>query len=390
MKIRKKFLQLTRMTYPYGTEQFLESFLPEGSQMDKFGNYYISIGSDYTTMFTCHLDTSCSKMEKVTHKFCGNYVMTDGTTILGADDKAGMVVVLYMIEKRIPGLYYFFIGEETGCIGSSDLADELEKNGDVPIELKNIKKVVSFDRRGTNSVITDQFYGVCCSDEFAKELCSQLNTSGLLQMRPDDTGILTDSAQFMGIIPECTNISVGYYDEHTHRERQDIEHLYKLCKSIEKVDWESLPVSRDPVKQYYKSGYYDGGWGWDGEDDWDGHFYPSKKDDAPIDNSFSRPISEYADYSSDLYAFVLKDGIRTKAHISQTWINHEKLLIMEMLKKQGRDVDELKWDGTSCWAREVGQTVTEYIGNRSDLVEFIEHIGTIPVTHLKYDLVFVS
>ncbi len=33
-------------------------------------------------------------------------------------------------------------------------------------------------------------------------------------MVPEDTGVLTDSAQFMGIVPECTNISVGYYDEH--------------------------------------------------------------------------------------------------------------------------------------------------------------------------------
>lgn len=380
MKIRKKFLQLTRMTYPYGTEKFLESFLPDGTQMDKFGNYYLSVGDNYTTMFTCHLDTSCSKMEKVTHKFCGSYVMTDGTTILGADDKAGMVVVLYMIEKKIPGLYYFFIGEETGCIGSSDLADELEKDGDVPAELKNIKKVVSFDRRSTNSVITEQFYGVCCSDEFAKELCSQLNTSGLLQMRPDDTGVLTDSAQFMGIIPECTNISVGYYDEHTHKERQDIDHLYKLCKSIEKVDWVSLPVTRDPVK--YSSGGYCG-WG-----DWDGYGW----DDSPIDKSIcsAGQPSEFADYSSDLYAFVLRDGIRTKAYISQTWINHEKLLIMDMFKKQGRIIDELRWDGTSCWARDLGETTNEFVGNRSDLVEFIDHFGTIPVAHLKYDLVFVS
>ena len=144
-----------------------------------------------------------------------------------------MIVLLYMIEKNIPGLYYFFIGEEVGCIGSSDLADELSKDGDVPPELKNINKVISFDRRGTDSVITDQFYGNCCSNEFANDLCLKLNnTNHGLKMKPDDTGVLTDSAQFMGIIPECTNISVGYYDEHTTKEKQDINHLYRLCKSV--------------------------------------------------------------------------------------------------------------------------------------------------------------
>ena len=184
-------------------------------------------------MFTCHLDTACRSINYVKHEFFGNYVMTDGTTILGADDKAGMVVVLFMIEKKIPGLYYFFIGEETGCIGSSDLSSELEKGTDYPVELKTITKVISFDRRGTSSVITNQFYGECCSDEFAVALCDQLmNANQGLFKKPDDTGVLTDSAQFMGFIPECTNISVGYYDEHSVKEKQDIDHLIKLCNSV--------------------------------------------------------------------------------------------------------------------------------------------------------------
>ncbi len=370
MKIRKKFLQLTRMTYPYGTERFLEKHLPQGYKKDKFGNYYISVGSNYTTMFTCHLDTSCGKMEKVTHEFFGNYIITDGKTILGADDKAGMIVVLYMIEKQIPGLYYFFIGEEVGCVGSSDLSDELDKGGDVPEELNKIQKVVSFDRRGTSSVITDQFYGRCCSDDFADELCKELNKGGL-KMRPDDTGVLTDSAQFMGIIPECTNISVGYYDEHTHREKQDIEFLYKLCKSIEGVNWESLPVMRDPKK--YSCSY--GGWS-----EWGDIF-----EDSPYEKSNKIDI---LDYSEDLYTFVIKEGVRKKAFISQTWINHEKLLIVEMLKNQGKVIDEIDWDGTSLWTKESGKT--HYIGSRNDLIAFIDTFGTIPVAHLKYDLVFVS
>jgi hypothetical protein len=44
-------------------------------------------------------------------------ISTDGTTTLGADDKAGVSVLIWMMKHNIPGLYYFFIGEE-GCIGS--------------------------------------------------------------------------------------------------------------------------------------------------------------------------------------------------------------------------------------------------------------------------------
>jgi hypothetical protein len=75
-------------------------------------------------------------------------------------------------------------------------------------------------------------------------------------MAPDNTGVYTDSAEFTHVIPECTNISVGYYKEHTHMEHQDIDHLITLCLASVKVDWESLPVKRDPKDIEYKSYSY--------------------------------------------------------------------------------------------------------------------------------------
>lgn len=92
-------------------------------------------------------------------------------------------------------------------------------------------------------MITEQIYGPCCSDNFAKQLAKCLNdTDENFNYKPDPTGIYTDSAQFTVLIPECTNISVGYYSEHSYSERQDILHLERLCKSVCLIDWESLPV----------------------------------------------------------------------------------------------------------------------------------------------------
>jgi hypothetical protein len=253
MRITKKFLQLTKRTYPYGTEHLLKNHLPTGYQTDNWGNYYLEVGSGSTTMFTCHLDTaSYGGSNPVRHVFEGNFIKTDGSTILGADDKAGMVVLLYMIKKQIPGIYYFFLGEERGCIGSSDVSENWKS-----LEIsKRVTKVVSFDRRGTGSIITEQFGGVCCSDEFAKELASRLNAVEVeFHFRPDPTGIYTDSAQFIDLVPECTNISVGYYNEHTGSEKQNIEFLRKLCQAVVKIDWESLPIKRDP-SQKWSSDYY--------------------------------------------------------------------------------------------------------------------------------------
>ena len=57
----------------------------------------------------------------------------------------------------------------------------------------------------------------------------------------------------MGLIPECTNVSVGYYKEHSTNEHQDISHLISLADACTKVNWETLPTVRDYTKTEYKS-----------------------------------------------------------------------------------------------------------------------------------------
>jgi hypothetical protein len=109
--------------------------------------------------------------------------------------------------------------------------------------LKNIKRCVSFDRRDVCSVITSQLGRTCCSDQFGTALAKQYNSHGL-NLSLDPGGIYTDSASFIDQIPECTNISVGYYSEHTGKERQNINYLERLAKASVKVNWDSLPTTR--------------------------------------------------------------------------------------------------------------------------------------------------
>lgn len=246
------FLTLTSKTYPYGFEDDLVAemtklkLFPTDLQKDKHGNYFYKIGES-RTMFTSHFDTACKNSTPVTHVIDKNYIKTDGETILGADDKAGVTIMLYMIKNNIPGLYYFFIGEEVGCVGSGLAAKYLPFKG-------KYDRCISFDRRSTGSVITHQSSTRCCSDEFANQLAKELNKSGFgLKYEKDDSGIYTDSAEFTSEIPECTNLSVGYYKEHTDDESQDIEHLTSLSKACLVVNWESLVTKRDPSKTEYKS-----------------------------------------------------------------------------------------------------------------------------------------
>lgn len=240
---RSTFISLVTETYPHPHEENVMKYLPKDLDKDEFGNYYKVIPGDDTTMFSSHLDTadrSPVKTNLFTKEEDGDEIIyTDGNTILGADDKSGVTVMMYMMVHNIPGIYYFFIGEERGGIGSNQLADVYEKFD----FLKNVKKCISFDRRRTISVITHQMGGRCCSDVFGTGLCDEYNKQGL-NLSLDNGGVYTDSASFMDIIPECTNLSVGYLNEHTGREEQNMTFLMQLCETSINVDWAGLPVAR--------------------------------------------------------------------------------------------------------------------------------------------------
>ena len=246
------FLRLTSKTVPYGSEDVLvesmRELFPKGMQKDEWGNYFYKVGES-RSIFAAHLDTVSKDYVNVTHVFDGNLIKTDGKTTLGADDKAGITILLWMIQNNVPGLYYFFIGEEVGCIGSGNAAKFGFFKG-------NYDRIISFDRRDVGSIITYQSSSRCCSDDFADALCRELNQTRKMSYKKDTGGVYTDSAEFTHLIPECTNVSVGYYKEHTTNESQDICHLTNLAEACVKVDWEKLPTKRNPETHEWKDYSY--------------------------------------------------------------------------------------------------------------------------------------
>jgi hypothetical protein len=150
-------------------------------------------------------------------------------------------MLMHMIHKNVPGYYVFTQGEECGGIGATHLAEHY------PQLLSEFDRAIAFDRRGIDSVITHQGYGRCCSDTFAQHLADELNaTNDNLMYLPDNTGVYTDTAEFTAIIPECTNISVGYDREHSDQESLDILHFKQLSEAVTKVRWDMLPAEREP------------------------------------------------------------------------------------------------------------------------------------------------
>lgn len=207
------------------------------TMIDGGGNIHVELSSS-RTLFTAHTDTvhrleginSIRKTE--THWFGNN-------DALGADDGCGIALMLHMIAAGVPGRYVFFRGEECGGIGSSWLAENM------PELLSRYDRAIAFDRAGLGDVITHQSGGRCCSDSFANALADALNQDGLMYL-PDATGVYTDTAEFTGLIPECTNLSVGYDHQHGPKEELNLLHFLLVAAVVTKIDWEALPTSRDP------------------------------------------------------------------------------------------------------------------------------------------------
>ena len=374
MNIKDKFISLTSRTYPHGTEQELFHLLSPDLSEDQFGNLFMQIGES-DVMFTSHLDTATKALTKVNHVFEGNIIKTDGTSILGADDKAGVTIMLYMIENKIPGLYYFFLGEEVGCVGSKKVAEEQKKE-----KIEGINKVISFDRRGTTSVITFQSSKRTCSDKFGEALAKELNIADTtFDYKTDKYGVLTDSIQFMGIYPECTNISVGYQSEHTFFESQNIEHLDKLAKACLKVKWNELPVDRDPSKIEYS---YSTSYGYE----WDDYGYSNSRYNTGQYSSNSRssaftPPAKKCDVSwfydeMFLYVSSIKSDFVTGKIISvdlvEERIKYEEEIIFDLLENLDLQYTKAKWDGFTLevWYENDHHSTCD----RNDLLEYLPNL----------------
>lgn len=240
----------------YNLQEMLEYKRPDGSRHqtkfcnrylrpvmsgpDLFGNFVRIVGDKPRIAFMAHHDTVHSTTGKQEVLNVGGFYKVDpaGTSnCLGADCTTGVYIILKMIEAGIPGVYVVHGAEEIGCIGSAGMV------ASNPDWLDYVDAAISFDRKGYTSVITHQLGERTCSDAFAQSLADILD----MDYQLDDGGVYTDSNEYRGIVPECTNISVGYFSQHSKSEIQDINFLNMLVDQILKADWNSLIIERDPA-----------------------------------------------------------------------------------------------------------------------------------------------
>lgn len=255
-----------------GEEAFIVKYLDhiEGMVKDEIGNRYIRVpnadGSKSDVLWSCHTDSvhnpKMDGRQNIRWDADGNILsLNDGKPgqCLGADDGAGMWLMLEMLKIGKPGLYIFHRGEEKGGIGSRWLV----KN--TPEVVDGINFAIAFDRMALSSIITFQGGTRCCSDKFGLALGAALSEVEGLSYKLDQGGSFTDTKVYTDLVAECTNVSVGYYNQHGPRETLDVRHMLKLRDALLNIDTSKLPVERKPGDNESRySGYGYGGYGYYG------------------------------------------------------------------------------------------------------------------------------
>ena len=244
----REIIEMLTYARPDGsvTEQvFVDRYLtPLGFTRDRWKNLRLEIanpdGSRPKVLFSSHMDTVARKEGIATVHYDGTFAhmsnksKRQGFGCLGADDTAGIWLMMRMIRNKVPGVYVIHHAEESGGIGSSAIAQRDHEF------LAGIDIALAFDRMGTNEIITHQGGRRTASQGFAWSLARQLGG----KYQPSDAGTYTDTAEYADLVHECSNLSVGYYNQHTERERLDVPFLIDLSERLIACDWTMLNVER--------------------------------------------------------------------------------------------------------------------------------------------------
>lgn len=177
----------------------------------RVGKYLVAVGSKIGLV--AHLDVfgDVPPKEVVYNK---KYI-TAIDSILGADDRVGVFIILKMLEKGFRPTIIFTHDEEKGTIGATYFANDFSDIG--------VNYLVQLDRRGSGVVFYDND-----NQEFIEYILSFRDK--------EEFGSYSDISV---LCPQCNvsgcNLGVGYYNEHSKGEYQEIEALEDAIDVVTKM-----------------------------------------------------------------------------------------------------------------------------------------------------------
>ena len=244
MKELKEILSYRRGFGSLGNTKFQQEYLvPKIAELgyipQRMGmNLFVRCGQPTSTLYVSHMDTVHKVKDNTIINTIiedGDMLRADGTVCLGADDGVGIVVMLYLMYHKVEVDYLFTDGEEHGLVGAHEF---VTLYSDI---LESYTHCIEVDRKGEEEIITHQASGACASKAFADQLSSKIIDTDL-PLIASELGVYTDCDAFAQIIPECVNLSAGYYNQHSSKESVNVDFVKKLCLSLKEIDYTSLVV----------------------------------------------------------------------------------------------------------------------------------------------------
>lgn len=236
MKINNKDIQLLIKLFKMNVyelhdfcKETLNSYYEKTRIVEKNEKYLIAVGSKIGLV--AHLDTSGDRYPR--NIIYNKKYITAIDSILGADDRVGVFIILKMLEYGYRPTIIFTHGEEKGGIGARDFASEYSDIG--------VNYLIQLDRRGDGVVFYDN-----ANEEFIDYILSFRDKEEYGSF--SDISILCPSCNVSG----C-NLGVGYFNEHTNSEYQDLKILSKTIEVVKTL------LDDEPNSKYFE--YVEGNYG---------------------------------------------------------------------------------------------------------------------------------
>lgn len=134
-RVIDRLISLLKISSPSGREEEVAKVIKDMVEgwgykviQDEMGNMFISSGKTPKVFLNAHMDT-VTPCDNVVPVIDGDIIRSDGRTILGADDKVGIAVILELLEKYkdapLPIQVIFTVQEEVGLVGAKGIKKEM-------------------------------------------------------------------------------------------------------------------------------------------------------------------------------------------------------------------------------------------------------------------------
>lgn len=186
------------------------------------GLIFINKNSEWAPCLVAHMDTVHTQPSDYEMVPFGNNTKVWSPTGLGSDCRAGVSMILTLLEEGLRPNIMFTFDEEVGGLGASKITQMV--SGDA---LKTVSYFIQIDRRGNDEVV---FY---CNDniEFQDDIVKA--SGGYFK---HSIGSFSDISTLMPAyhIPGA-NISSAYENEHTFYEKLDVVGWVKIKNALKKI-----------------------------------------------------------------------------------------------------------------------------------------------------------